>query len=830
MKNGYRAAPILVALAVLFMSVLGLRSVVHAQALGTVEIKTFGAIAALAADSTTSTTDVAWGTTASTTNTVNVVAIRLEDADLAGTNTTTVAVKSDTDSIGFGVVVTEVGATGIFTAALTLTTESSSTVNQLGAEHGDTVTATYTDTNTAFGTVTIPDTMSVDVEGPEISELDPGDGTVTDSVSTYTAEVVDTDSGVAGGAVGSGLATQSMSFLVNTTADNVGAATVAPAFFQSLADIEDANGDVVGKTITMSGLSLSGNVYVTVRAADLAGNSTVFDSDVLDGAQEMARLIIDTGAPSYDEAFTGVGWDNIDKALTFNDSGSIVLIFSDALTGLDGDSVTAADFSVVGNTVTRADVFGEGAVTSSVSGLENVDTDLAVFLTLGSDLDPDEAPTVTIVGSGVADEAGNDIVTGSQDAADRIDPTITVDSISPTLGGDGDTVTIAVSSDELLKSDDINVVITALDSNTTLANSVVDAGTNAWTITTAAVDESTAYSISVTGQDDVRNAGSVGVAGNFDPDDEDDDVIFEGDVDMPAPRVTPADAGTPVFRSPFFITIDFGVTSTGLTEHEGNEYEGDSHATVTLTNLTLDGANILGQEDTKNNIRFLVAVSDVALGDHTITVNAEDEAGNSLVEDLSVTFTVIERPSVDIDLEPGWNLVSFPGDPSDGSIDAVFAGNDTVTAVVTYDPARPGGFLSAIREADGSFAGTLSTITADRGYWINTDTFETVEADIPGLEAGQVGLLPPTIPITTGWNLVPVRDVVGTGVSGATIAASVYLASIAADIAAVYFYDTITNTWEFLTVATDNVTVGKAYWVYTTAAGVLVPAGTPVNP
>ena len=813
------------------MSVLGLGSVVHAQALSekTVEIKTVEAYADLKANPAALTTDVEWGTTASTPNAVNVVAIRLEDVDIIGTTTTTVAVKSDTDSIGFDLTVTEVGVdTGIFTAKLFLATSTSSTVSRLGAEHGDTVTVKYTDTNTTLGTITLSDTMSVDTEGPEISEVYPGDGTVTGSVATYTAEVVDTDSGVAGAAVGNGMAPETMSFLVNTNADNVGGATVLPASLQTLANITDVNDAVIGKTVTVNGLELTGNVWITVRAADLAGNSAVFDADVLDGDKEMAKLVIDTGSPSYDGAFTGVGWDNIAQALTFNNTKSIVLIFSDTLTGLDGESVTAGDFSVEANTVTRADVFSAGAVTSSIDGLENVDTDVAVFLTLGSDLAPDEAPTVTIIGSGVTDEAGNDIVTGSQDAADRIAPSITVDRISPTLGGDGDTVTIAVSSDELLKGDDITVVITALDSNTTLANSVADAGTNAWRITTAAVDESTAYSISVTGQDDVGNAGSTGVAGDFDPDDEDGDVIFEGDVDMPAPRVTPADAGEPVFRDPFFITIDFGVTSTDLAEHEGNEYEGDSHSTVTLTDLTLDGASILGQEDTKDNMRFLVAVNDIALGDHTITVNAEDEAGNSLLVDLSVTFTVIERPSVDIDLEPGWNLTSFPGDPADGSIDAVFAGNDAVTAVVTYDPARPGGFLSAIREEDGSFAGTLSTITADRGYWINTDTFETVEADIPGLAAGQVGLLPPTIPITAGWNLVPVRDVVGTGSAGDEIVATVYLASIVGDIAAVYFYDTIANTWEFLDIpGGDSVVVGKAYWVYTTAAGVLVPAGTP---
>lgn len=852
MKNGYRAAPILVALAVLMLSVIGSGTLLanHGSELGDVSF-TAGATPATgvaAADVDWATTDPAGG---------NLVFIHLHDQSLAAAATTTVTVSSDGSVTDITVVVTEVaGAPSTFTGRImlhpTTTTSTPSTtiggfivgVPAITAEHGDAVTVTYNDATSGLVGVTIgvTDKLTADIEGPSIDDLSPADGEISgEKIQTYSVDVVDEDSGVDETTIefvfGSPLPDGS-----EPAVPAAGAAGTFPP--DSSTDIEDADEAKIGVTVSRD-LELSGKVFVTVRAFDTAGNETVLDIAELDDTKTMAAITIDTIDPDYEESFTGVGWDNIDKVLTTDDANSIIVIFSDNLTNLDADSIVASDFSVEANTVLRADVFDNAPVTSTVEGLDSalaasvsdfgtVDIRRAVFLTLEDALAPDESPSVTVVGDGIADAAGNAQTSGSSDALDRIAPTLTIDSVTPGIAADGDEVVIQVSSDEVLDNDEITVTITNAEGGTALAKSIEDAGTNEWEITTSGVGDTASFSIFVVGVDEAENVGSVGAdsTGLALPIDEDaladDHTIFEGDTGMPAPRVTPADAGEPVFRDPFFITIDFGVTSTGLTEHEGDEYSGDSHATVTLTDLTLDGANILGQEDTKNSIRFLVAINDIALGEHTVTVNAEDDAGNSLAEDLSVTFTVIERPSVDIDLEPGWNLISFPGDPSDGSIDAVFAGNDSVTAVVTYDPARPGGFLSAIREEDGSFAGTLSTITADRGYWINTDSFEIIEADIPGLEAGQVGLLPPTIPISEGWNLVPVRDVVGTGSAGDEIVATVYLASIVGDIAAVYFYDTIANTWEFLDIpGGDSVVVGKAYWVYTTAAGVLVPAGTP---
>ena len=695
-------------------------------------------------------------------------------------------------------------------------------VPAIAVEHGDTVTVEFTDvTNEFLQTLKVTDTLEVDTEGPEIDNVTPGDGTISTAVSTYTAEVTDEDSD---------LDIATISFLINSS-DDVGTASPAPGPFQSLSDLDDADDVKIGEIITLSNFSLTGKVFVSVTATDNAGNVSFFDADRLTAGDQMAALVIDVDAPTFDKAFTGVGWDNIAKVLTFDDTTSIVVLFEDTLTDLDGDSVSAGDFSVVGNTVTDADVFS-GSVTSSVDGLESVEVSKAVFLTLGTALTPDETPTVSVVGDGVDDEAGNEQAGGSGTASDRISPTITIDSITPELAADGDTVVIKISADEPLDNDDIVVAIYNAQDGDSLNTTIDDDGTNAWTVTTASIGDTAAFSIYVTGVDEADNTGDAGedaAAAAVASADIDDHTIFEGDTGMPAPRVTPGDAATAVTRDPFFIIIDFGETTTvDLLHDEGSEYTGDSHSIVTLTVLTWDGVDILGDEDSKDEIRFLIAVNDIALGDHTVTVNAEDEAGNTLVEDLSFTFTVEEKGSFDIDLNPGWNLVSFPGTPADGDIDVVLAGVSSVTAIVTYDPALPGGFLSAIREEDGSFAGTLTSIVRSRGYWINAETFETLEVDIPSLEAGEVGLLPPTIAISEGWNLVPVLDVVGTGGAGEGIAAATYFGSLG-NIAAVYSYDTISNTWEFLdsTSTTENVVLGRAYWVYTTAPGVLVPSGVP---
>jgi hypothetical protein len=92
-------------------------------------------------------------------------------------------------------------------------------------------------------------------------------------------------------------------------------------------------------------------------------------------------------------------------------------------------------------------------------------------------------------------------------------------------------------------------------------------------------------------------------------------------------------------------------------------------------------------------------------------------------------------------------------------------------------------------------------------------------------------LLLPAMPVVVGWNLVSVVDVSGTRAAGAAINALTYFDSLGTDVTRVYTFDTATNSWtlvdhdgEATTAATDDdVLVGKAYWLYTTKAGNLVP-------
>ena len=261
----------------------------------------------------------------------------------------------------------------------------------------------------------------------------------------------------------------------------------------------------------------------------------------------------------------------------------------------------------------------------------------------------------------------------------------------------------------------------------------------------------------------------------------------------------------------------------------------DTHGTVTVVEATLDGTDISGDISTTDNIKLLYKASALTEASHTVVIKVTDEASNE--KEFTHTFTVAARAKFSVPLIPGWNLVSFPGAPSDASVEAVI-GDVPVTSVYTFDPSLPGGWLVAVREiqTDGTltpFVGTLTTISANRGYWVLTDTFEALLVDIPQLAAGAVDSAlppqPPTISVGAGWNLIPVLDVTGTLTASSTIDSDVYLAGLS--VSRVYLFDTLTGAWTLVvpdgikvdTSTADDLKVGKAYWVYATEAGTLVP-------
>ena len=221
------------------------------------------------------------------------------------------------------------------------------------------------------------------------------------------------------------------------------------------------------------------------------------------------------------------------------------------------------------------------------------------------------------------------------------------------------------------------------------------------------------------------------------------------EVDTTAPMVDFEPKGNSESATPF-IRIHF----------DDDEYAGDTHTTVTVMSATLSDADgnewVLADEDVNHlsssdwmSYSYLPD-SPLALGEYTIEVTGEDEAGNSVTDDG--TFKIVARPPVSIPLNLGWNLMSLPAEPADSAIDVVINVAE-VSQVLTYDPTVEGGWLAAVR-VNGAFEGGLTSIDATRSYLVYTTSVDPLKVEIPGLAQGSQEF-PPAIQLHKGWNMVP---------------------------------------------------------------------------
>lgn len=499
----------------------------------------------------------------------------------------------------------------------------------------------------------------------------------------------------------------------------------------------------------------------------------------------------------------------------------------------------------------------------------------SVFIQLEDDLDPDETPDINIVPDGIDDEAGNNLDSGDEEAEDRISPEFNIESIegpnSPDLVvGEDQEIEIIFTADEEIESDPTVTVTLVIDGDldnvgSTLNTDVEEIGTNRWRVTIDEPNNTGFYNIWISGEDDQGNDGELadaidptdgdGLTDFFDGGDVDDDaVFFEGDVALPDPKVNidglevEVDEDTFEFEDPFFIQILFDETADSETANENKEYNKDNFDDVEITSFTLDGVDLTDLVSSTDKQRFLVAIENISIGDHTIKINAVDQAGNELDEILELDFEVEERDPFERTLNPGWNLVSVPADPNDPSIDVVLGPDVPVTTVYTFDPTVPGGWLVAVREtSDDSWVGDLREITSRRGYWIRADQIEDWEVDIPRLPGGAVSggtpIQPPLIDLFPGWNLVPIVDVTGEALDADVfVDADDYFESSRDEIARILAFDTIQNEWSTIPFGDDpidsdagggvggtlddlDIPFGDAVWVFATEASTLVPGG-----
>ena len=405
----------------------------------------------------------------------------------------------------------------------------------------------------------------------------------------------------------------------------------------------------------------------------------------------------------------------------------------------------------------------------------------------------------------------------------------------------------------------------------TLNNSVEKVSNTEWIVTVTEPKDTGYYSFRISGIDrsPQENPGSEGVAPDdivtdfFDSDGDvnvDDAVFWEGDINLANPNVRVSgevvtDNEPDVeFRSPLFVEIDFTTNHWSSVDcrgadndeemanctNENSEYAEDNFDDVVITLFELNGVDMTDSVRTTDDQTFLVTLDNVALGDHTAKIQAMDVAGNMLEDVLEIDFEVSDRDPFERRLNPGWNLVSLPGEAADSSIGSVFGPGVEVRTVYTYDPVIPGGWMVAVRETlDSDWQGDLTEISGSRGYWVHSDAIQDWEVSIPRLAGGADGtgtpIQPPVIPLYAGWNLIPVTDVKGNALDGGTpVNAMTYLQSLGDGVepARVLGFDTIRNEW-YTVLDGDmsgpgmgmNLQIGSAYWVFVREAVSLVPGG-----
>lgn len=311
----------------------------------------------------------------------------------------------------------------------------------------------------------------------------------------------------------------------------------------------------------------------------------------------------------------------------------------------------------------------------------------------------------------------------------------------------------------------------------------------------------------------IKNWGSTSTQFRFDE-------TFETPLsDQSGGRVLPAADDKVAERRPF-VLLDFSGEPT----------------TVTVTELTVDATDVTDAIESRGQNQFLYWPETLSSGEHEVKFSARDAADNK-VENQSFKFEVTARDPFILSLFAGWNAISFPADPQDGSLQGVF-GESAVERVIGWIPSSETGPWAIATKADGVWMSSVETANLDTmksqyGYWVYSTEFVDISVELQGpidRETGEVPLLT-GVPTYSGWNFVGVVDQDGDqteGRAGANLKDGIInvagednvgqqddieVKDYLAGFARAYRWDVITNSYEVLT-GGDNVKIGEGIWVY----------------
>ena len=281
------------------------------------------------------------------------------------------------------------------------------------------------------------------------------------------------------------------------------------------------------------------------------------------------------------------------------------------------------------------------------------------------------------------------------------------------------------------------------------------------------------------------------------------------DDDGPNSELVPSE-GQEVFEPRPFVLLAFG----------------DEKTKVDVTTFEIDGVDVVADVQILDDNEFVWWPEPLAKGTYEVYVEANDGANNQ--GDYTYKFTVKERAPFVLDLLAGWNSVSFPANPVDRALHAVFT-NTEIDRVVGWNVTEPVSPWRIATRQDGVWTtsddyATLNDVEARYGYWVHSMGFinQAVLLAGKGDRATDGQPNPSDIPTDEGWNFVGVVDVDGDQTqddAGETLRNSnndpITAAEYLGNYTRAYTWDHVNNTWDVLK-KDEGITIGTGVWVYYT--------------
>ena len=222
------------------------------------------------------------------------------------------------------------------------------------------------------------------------------------------------------------------------------------------------------------------------------------------------------------------------------------------------------------------------------------------------------------------------------------------------------------------------------------------------------------------------------------------------------------------------------------------------------------------------DIGTMFPVTDLTVDGMAMSTIRSTDVGNATVEASGslngICYVNFVATTLDIDLSPGWNLVSVPRELENSSIEAVFDGITSITKIYTYQNGNWSGSAYNGTWNELISGHPIEDIEDGIGYWVYTTEPTTVTLSLEPL--GYVEVIPPDYDLSMGWTMIGYTTLQ----LEQEMPVPVYLTNLDGIWQSMYNYAPATGYDQAKPdYGFDNTELGRGYWIYLNDVGVLVP-------